>query len=297
MLQGTVLYRKANGNEVIYTQTRNNELMGAVRTKTGFIYPEKSVATIIARGYWDAVYEEFDKHLAGEHDQKTHGSWAGNFSDQDRIKAELAYSEQYEIEAPPSILVDTVADYVEYGYKTMNGFLRGKLGEFELSGENPQSLKRKISDLDRMIDEAPKVIGYNNLYRVVSNKVLESLNEGDVLIDKGFLSTTRANIIDKTERRTLEMLQDISSSKDSVMVILPTKQGGDRGLMPDLLFESIQSSHSPSQTQREREVILPRDTQLKFMGYEEIERPYFERPISSNYTEKITVAVFQRLNP
>jgi GNAT superfamily N-acetyltransferase len=68
-----VLYTQADGSKLIYEREDGELVFGYVIRPDGKQYPTKPVESILARGYWE-VAEEVFKH--GEHDQKTHGSWA-----------------------------------------------------------------------------------------------------------------------------------------------------------------------------------------------------------------------------
>lgn len=68
-----VLYTQADGSKLIYQHTKDDLMYGYVVRPDGRQFETAPVQSIIARGYWE-VAEEVLKH--GEHDQKTHGSWA-----------------------------------------------------------------------------------------------------------------------------------------------------------------------------------------------------------------------------
>jgi len=80
MIKGTVLYKKSSGTKLLYSDTKDDVMYGVVQEVSGKTYPKKSVQSIIAKGYWDAVYltyDDMEKHQSGNHDQESHGNWAG----------------------------------------------------------------------------------------------------------------------------------------------------------------------------------------------------------------------------
>jgi hypothetical protein len=56
------------------------------------------------------------------------------------------------------------------------------------------SIEELSSNLDKAIEESPELFGDKNLYRVVGKSLTDELEEGDILTDKGFTSTTRVDI-------------------------------------------------------------------------------------------------------
>lgn len=71
-----VLYTQADGSKLIYEREDGELVYGYVLRPDGKQYKTKPVESILARGYWE-VAEGLTKHLQGQHDQRTHGSWAG----------------------------------------------------------------------------------------------------------------------------------------------------------------------------------------------------------------------------
>lgn len=231
--------------------------------------------------------EKFAKHLQGKHDQKTHGRGGGSYeasesamlalTDKDYRRAKnyndetengyLIYKQAYVDESKDDVLPTQVYDYAGMGYETINGYLRTPPTNVS---EYPQSileLQNTVAVIDKGIEESPDMFGDKNLYRVFSNRTLENLNPGDTFIDKGFLSTTRADItFDKDTRKTLG---DISSTDDTVALILPSPSGQGKGLAVDFLLRASGHRNFSEIWAREQEVLLPRETPLLFLGFAE----------------------------
>lgn len=161
----------------------------------------------------------------------------------------------------------------------------GITGSANLSEEQVVRAKEHMTNLDKLIAEAPPSFGDKNLYRVYSERVLEGLQEGDIVTDKGYLSTTRADITSKENLDTRGLLGDISATNDVVAVILPNESKNGKGLSVDGLKFAVESLATNLVTaNNEREVLLPRSTPLKFLGYKK------------DVGEEARVAVFQRMD-
>jgi hypothetical protein len=230
-----------------------------------------------------------------EHDQSTHGNWAlsenypdlltlGTFEEEfEYDPALMVYSERYGVDKDGKIVGvetfehDGIDYYSQEGYKKINSYLRNPRGvEDEYS---IKFLQQHIDGLDSLIDKAPDMFGDKTLFRVVDDFVLAKLTPGDTLRDKGFLSTTRIDITKDTDTR---MALDLYESPDTVAVILPSPNKSGKGIAVDLYRTSVNDTSSVSD--REKEVLLPRNTDLLFLGY--------RRGIGS----EDKVAVFQRVD-
>jgi len=288
-----VLYTQADGSKLIYEREDGELVFGYVIRPDGKQYPTKPVESILARGYWE-VAEEVFKHQ--EHDQSTHGNWAlsenypdlltlGTFDEESEYDpALMVYSERYGVDKDGKIVGvetfehDAIDSYSQEGYKNINAFLRNPRG-FEDSYEI-KFLQQKVDGLDSLIDKAPDMFGDKTLFRVVDNFVLAQLAPGDTLRDKGYLSTTRIDLTKDTDTR--DALGEIYDTPDTVAVILPSPTKSGKGIAVDLYRTSVNDTSSVSD--REKEVLLPRQTDLLFLGY--------KRGIGS----EDKVAVFQRVD-
>lgn len=225
-------------------------------------------------------YKPVLKH--GDHDQSSHGSWAtgvGNFNfKEDSEKLQIAYSERYGVDNQGKTVgmtekeVVAIKDYTLEGYKEINSMLR--------EGSSSNELNERTDSLDRTINEAPVLFGDKNLYRVMSNNVLEQMEEGDIVTDKGYLSTTKANLTEDTFTR--EEIGLIADSSDTVAVILPNESKSGKGF--DVGMWAQLTNNETTTIIREQEVLLPRNTPLKFIGLQDY------------VGNEEQVAVFQRMD-
>ena len=235
----------------------------------------------------------------GEHDQSSHGSWAtGNFDeDTDGAEAQDRYFERYGFDTktgePTGVSNDeirSIDDYTAEGYSKINGYLRGsETSPYEEGSYYDQEYKgimgNRITDIDKLIEESPDMFGDKNLYRVFSKNVLDSLQEGDVLTDKGYLSTTRVDITSEAGNDVLQSLELIRESADRAAIILPSESKSGKGIAVDYLKNAVPDKFTNVSTaNNEKEVLLPRGTSLKFLGY--------KRDVGT----QAEVAVFQRLD-
>jgi hypothetical protein len=245
-------------------------------------------------------YKPVLKH--GEHDQSSHGSWAsGNFNEiYDGEKAQNTYFDNYGIKTdgskdPVGISRDEIRslnDYTADGYEKINGYLRGTQTNLWEEGsyydrESRGINENRVADIDKLIEEAPEFFGDKNLYRVFDKSVTDTLEVGDVLTDKGFMSTTRVDITREEGLEVLQNLQMIRTTSDTPSILLPSESKKGKGLAVDYmknavvdLFENVSTANN------EREVLLPRNTSLKFMGYNTV----------SVSGEPMKVGVFQRMD-
>jgi len=152
------------------------------------------------------------------------------------------------------------------------------------SGNTPMAERNQgdVDALDSLIDKSPVLFGDKTLYRVFSDKVLEGLSEGDVLTDRGFLSTTRIDVTQEGQSSARTWMGGISDSSDTVAVILPNESGTGKGLAVDIYRTVVDDTSTISDS--EKEVLLPRSTPLKFLGYK------------TDVGTEARVAVFQRMD-
>jgi hypothetical protein len=149
------------------------------------------------------------------------------------------------------------------------------------SGTTPMALatKKEIAAIDSVIATAPIAFGDKPLYRVWDDKVLANLKPGDVVTDEGFLSTTRTNITQESESSARIWLGGINTTPDTAGVILPNKNRNGKGVAVDAFRTAIDRTNVVSDD--EKEVLLPRATPLRFLGYatlgNEDRAPVFER--------------------
>lgn len=152
------------------------------------------------------------------------------------------------------------------------------------AGDTPMAERNQgdVDALDSLIDKSPVLFGDKTLYRVFSDKVLDGLEEGDVLTDRGFLSTTRIDVTQEGQSSARTWMGGISDSSDTVAVILPNESGTGKGLAVDIYRTVVDDTSTVSDS--EKEILLPRSTPLKFLGYK------------TDVGTEARVAVFQRMD-
>jgi len=246
-------------------------------------------------------YKPVLKH--GEHDQSSHGSWAsGNFDEETQgEEAQGNYFDKYGIKTdgskdPVGISRDEIRslnDYTADGYEKINGYLRGTQTSLWEEGSyyNQEDIginNNRVADIDKLIEEAPEFFGDKNLYRVFDKSITDTLEVGDVLTDKGFMSTTRVDITREEGLEVLQNLQMIRTTDDTPSVILPSESKKGKGLAVDYMKNAVSNLfENVSTANNEREVLLPRNTSLKFMGY---------NTVSIGDGNPMKVGVFQRMD-
>jgi hypothetical protein len=174
-----------------------------------------------------------------------------NYSESDSDSGELSGVEEQE----------AIYRYIDANKeKVMEAFRAGKSEEAETS-------KRSIERLDSVIAKSPATFGATNLYRVFADDVLANLEEGDILVDRGFMSTSRIDLTSTTRlgESTRTHLGRIDDTPDTVAVILPNASKSGKGLAVDIYKELL--GEPMGQSSREQEVLLPRGTPLRFLGY------------------------------
>jgi len=243
-----------------------------------------------------------------DHDQSSHGNWAGknnfkgntyydtlseSFREQGFDDAIDKYSKTFGIDKDGNYFgtnayeANSVLSYTGDGFANINYYAR------RLNQSTPTitdgldegaTANRMINHIDKVIANSPDIFGETTLYRVFSDKVLENLEEGDILQDKGFLSTTRVNITEPNNNNLRAGLSGIKPSPDTVGVIRPSRSKKGKGLAVDLYKALLNEPMGKSLS--EKEVLLPRNTSLKFLGYE----------TDNNNTIGPQIAIFERMD-
>lgn len=192
----------------------------------------------------------------GEHDQKTHGNWA---------KAGVGYQSKdkhpkYDFNSEHGVNVE---HYTNEGYEEINSFLRtGKASE--TGSYEPDELREFVRSIDREISKtsAPRDMV---LFRGTSGvEKFENLKEGDVFVDKAFVSTTTN--LDTVNQFMSTALSDTFDSrpfqKGYVLEISVPK--GSKVLSVNKYFEDVSGTYGPTEGIREEnEHILPRGTKFR----------------------------------
>lgn len=189
-----------------------------------------------------------------QHDQKTHGSWAGTghpvaFHERLKPTPETVSKEE----------TNTVQDYINSGYLFINGFLRKResMGEADLKIQSAKQLP-KIELLDSVFEKVPPLESEMVVHRGLSGIIAEKLKDtpvGSTFVDKGFVSTTGM----------IEIAQDFTSvgnSSDKRAVLSITVPQGTRALKVSQFFKG------DPRAALELETILPRGLKFEVTGRE-----------------------------
>ena len=212
------------------------------------------------------------------------------------VKTEIDYEEARDIVNNDPRLYEQALEEYEAGHVGPLGDsdYEDAIYEFATSGEHSKeilsiynagtspkvlALKAQTANLDSLIATAPVAFGDKPLYRVFDDKVLAGLKPGDVVTDKGFLSTTRVNVIAENNSGTRSWLSGIDKNPDTAGIILPNKSKNGKGIAVDAFRTAVGASNPVSAD--EREVLLPRGVPLLFLGYTnfgmEDRAPVFQR--------------------
>lgn len=216
----------------------------------------------------DSDLDKYDAMEIVQNDSQMYDEAINEYSEKNNIDTELTDSQ----------LEDAVYQYAFSGRhadKVLAAYNEGK----SPLGAN---IKRDIEALDSLIDKSPTSFGDRTLYRVFSNGVLESLQEGDVVTDKGFLSTTRIDVTQEEQSSARTWMGSLSNTADTVGIILPNENKNGKGLAVDIYRTVVDDTSSTSDT--EKEILLPRNTPLKFLGYK------------TDVGTEARVALFQRMD-
>jgi len=151
------LYRKTNGDEIIYDHTDGDLTYGFVRRK-GVDYPPQIIDQLLARGYWEIVSDlkkEFNEdQLRDEHGRWTSGGIGSDMTPEER--AERLASSEYVVgggvlmaqEEKQAFLVEKFDNaYNYYDIKTpedLHEFLKNRLETAQWDRENVQTCKADL---------------------------------------------------------------------------------------------------------------------------------------------------------
>jgi hypothetical protein len=122
----------------------------------------------------------------------------------------------------------------------------------------PYSESADVVGLDNAIAMAPP-IGNQLVWRTTSADAIAGLKVGGVYMDKGFTSTTAADITHPDNGILLLSLATVSSGKKSIMEIRTSKGKGI--YMPKMFPGQPIAEH-------EKEFLMPRNTKMRYQGPE-----------------------------
>jgi hypothetical protein len=204
------------------------------------------------------IIQGVKKH--GEHDQKTHGSWATGegvgYKDSDN-HPEFDFNEEHGT---------NLEYYTNVGSWEINGLLRtGKLPKDATFSK--EEIRDIIKSMDTEMDKtsAPRDMTF---FRGTSGGKTDStfgaLKEGDIFIDKGFVSTTsdKEVVTEFMSTATGGRYDDRPIEKGYVLEISVPK--GSKVLSVNQYFKKTSGRYGPSESIRtENEHILPRGTKFR----------------------------------
>ena len=174
------------------------------------------------------------------------------------ISVPVPYGLPENSEAESGLTVDefrALESYQMKGYSEINDSLRSKSEEEALKFD----LGRKISVLDSLIARVPEVKSETPLYRVFAKKIVGDLEPGQILRDKGFLSTTHLDLTDSSHAKALADFKQTLSFGQEMVVGRIVPNGNYSGI-------NVNSVVSNMFYKEEEEFILPRGSELRYLG-------------------------------
>lgn len=221
---------------------------------------------------WIIVVDELKKHLAGQHDQLSHGSWAKNGEtifdnggtspksevdsarQQDGVRDLLNQYSQTKFSATEEA---SVTRYIQAGHNINASLYTDK----KLNKEDASL----VQNIEKAIDKAPRLPDIE-LFRVAPFEITEALQEGDVIENKGFISSTYADLRLPENGQLLLKLNFITSGRKKLVIIRGNE--GKRALVPIGVFDLAKKDPNSGLMEFEREIILPRKSRLRYEGEE-----------------------------
>jgi GNAT superfamily N-acetyltransferase len=155
----------------------------------------------------------------------------------------------------------SLEDFIDTNIERITEYLEGAREERLTAAE------RLTSPLRGLIERMPAMLGNTTVYRVFSKNVTDELDVGDVITDKGFLSTTARDLTNPQEAVARSHFADMSGTDDVVGVILPKSGGDGKGLYVNSFLEAI-GEPIPPFFDTESEVLLPPSTRLRLVRVE-----------------------------
>jgi hypothetical protein len=216
---------------------------------------------VIAGYEWGQLYgQEQSVRKHGTHDQSSHnphkggrGSLAGGTT---RTFAEL---EEKSVDLRDNLNEDEIAAidmYVVQGHN-MNGMIREGITDANFTDEI--TLEDTITNLDSAIAAAPPMPDMA-VWRVANVASVEGLKVGQVVRDRGYSSTTIADLTAPENGIMLLTLNGISGGRKTLLEI---NTGDGRGIF-------IPSVAGGATAAFEQEFLLPRDSFMEYLGIREV---------------------------
>jgi hypothetical protein len=214
------------------------------------------------------------KHLAGQHDQQSHGNWASEAGipipkNPDGTFVEAVFPKDFHKKLTEKEF-QSVGNYQHDGYKEINKVLRNPKN-FEEPYQ--QYMSSTIEAIDSAIVKAGEVVPDNTaVFRVVHDKFfmgapvlgVPPIEIGSVITDKGYTSTTMIDLS--------KLTQDEKSSyaRSNKMLIRIDLGKNKSGLAVNSIYEN--TNKVGLFTLQEREFLLPRGTSFEYAGFDKVNK-------------------------
>ena len=172
-------------------------------------------------------------------------------------KADAAYGtgeEAFSIAHTGDESTAALGTYLAKGHVVNDHIRAGQMDEYLT---DTKQVKDVVAGLDNAIEVAPRMPN-QTVWRTASADAVLGLKKGGVYEDKGFTSTTVADITHPDNGILLLTLAKVSSGKKAIMQINTGKEG--KGLYMPKMF--------PGQpiADFEKEFLMPRNTKMKYLG-------------------------------
>lgn len=147
--------------------------------------------------------------------------------------------------------------YLGKGHLINDNLRQNKLDVTFSEGERKKSVQQVADGLDNAINMAPRMPN-QTVWRTTSADAIKNLRVGSTYTDKGYTSTTAADITHPDNGLLLLTLSKVSGGQKAIMEIRTGKEG--KGLYMPKMF--------PGQpiADFEKEFLLPRNTKMKYTG-------------------------------
>jgi hypothetical protein len=140
--------------------------------------------------FMNDLSSKIQKHQ--DHDQSSHGNWASsgagtpiNLNPNDWV--DYGFPDDFYNKLTDDEIL-AVSDYQQTGFMRINRWLRD-------SNPNPNKITPTMKAIDSAIEKAPLVLPDNSaVFRAVDINFIEGLEEGSIITDKGYTSTTMRDL-------------------------------------------------------------------------------------------------------
>lgn len=223
---------------------------------------------LVSDGDLESFFESVQKHQ--QHDQSSHGNWAESSAGK-AIK--LNPNDWVDYGFPNDFYnklseeeIRSVSDYQQIGFMRINKFLRDPNTTEDLITSN-------IKAIDSAIAKAPEVIPDNSaVFRAVDIGFIEGLEEGSIVTDKGYTSTTMRDL-SKMKYSEYKKYEDIG--RTIVRIDLGKNK---KGLAVNTIHKK--TGRIDFDILSEKEFLLPRNTQFEYQGFDEENKVYVLRRLT-----------------